>query len=196
MSKMNSFSFIEDAYRESVEWAQSLLQLPTNQLVILDTETTGLTSTDQVLQIGVIDGAGNVMINNQLIRPTCEISPEAQAVHGISMEMVQNAPTLDEFTPTLREVFRDKRKIVIYNANFDIRLIAQSLNIKQQILIDQFFGIAPICAMLRYAEYVGEFNQHHGNFRWQRLPNGAHDAVGDCMATLNLIQRMARNGLE
>jgi hypothetical protein len=47
------------------------------------------------------------------------------------------------------------------------------------------------CAMSNYASFVGEWNDYHGNYKWQRLPGGDHSAIGDCLATLELIKKMA-----
>jgi DNA polymerase-3 subunit epsilon len=47
------------------------------------------------------------------------------------------------------------------------------------------------CAMQRYAEWYGEWNDYFGSFRWQRLEGGDHSALGDCRATLELIRKMA-----
>jgi DNA polymerase-3 subunit epsilon len=46
--------------------------------------------------------------------------------------------------------------------------------------------------MLKYAEFVGEWNDYHGNYRYQKLPGGDHTAVGDCRATLKVIKKMAK----
>ena len=48
--------------------------------------------------------------------------------------------------------------------------------------------------MLMYAQFVGEWNPRHGDYRWQRLPSGDHSAIGDCRATLALIHKMAVSG--
>ncbi|NJO78661.1 MAG: hypothetical protein HC827_09085 [Cyanobacteria bacterium RM1_2_2] len=42
-----------------------------------------------------------------------------------------------------------------------------------------------------YSQWVGEWNELHGDYRWQKLPSGDHSALGDCRATLTIIQEMA-----
>jgi DNA polymerase-3 subunit epsilon len=46
------------------------------------------------------------------------------------------------------------------------------------------------CAMRRYAAYVGEPSKR-GGYRSQKLPGGDHSALGDALATLQLIEEMA-----
>lgn len=47
------------------------------------------------------------------------------------------------------------------------------------------------CAMLRYAEWVGEWNNYHNSFCWQKLEGGDHSALGDCATTLAVLEKMA-----
>jgi DNA polymerase-3 subunit epsilon len=42
-----------------------------------------------------------------------------------------------------------------------------------------------------YSQWVGEWNDYHQDYKWQRLPGGDHSALGDCKATLEVIRRMA-----
>lgn len=43
-----------------------------------------------------------------------------------------------------------------------------------------------------YSEFVGEWNDYFGNNKWQKLPGGDHSAVGDCLATLEVIKYIAK----
>ena len=51
------------------------------------------------------------------------------------------------------------------------------------------------CAMHPYSQWVGDWNDYHGSYRWQRLPGGDHTAIGDCHATYAVLQRMAEPDL-
>lgn len=181
---------IDNARRLAIEWARALLDMPTDTWVILDTETTGLDGSDQVVQIAIIDGAGNVLIDNELIRPTCGMSFEAEMVHGLSLESLKEAPALGDIFPRLFAALYQKN-VVIYNADFDTRLLNQTTRV--QMGRDSFFeSSTPIyCAMKKYSEFVGEWNPKFRNYRWQRLPVGTHDALGDCRAVLGIIKTMA-----
>ena len=41
--------------------------------------------------------------------------------------------------------------------------------------------------------YAGQWDDYYQNYRWQRLPEGDHSALGDCRATLEVIRRMAQH---
>lgn len=183
------YDFIFDAHESAREWACDLLKLKPDELVILDTETTGLGSYDEVVQVAMIDGAGNVLIDNTLVKPTIHIPMDASRIHGINDETVKDAP---RFTEIWGEIYKhmDGKTLVIYNADFDTRILTQSAKAIGDGLQIGFPFKRMTCAMNAYSEYVGEWN-NHGNFRWQRLPGGDHTALGDCLATLELIKDMA-----
>jgi DNA polymerase III epsilon subunit-like protein len=183
------YDFIFDAHETACEWARDLLKHP-DQLVILDAETTGLGSYDEVCQVAMIDGSGNVLMENQLVKPTIHIPIDAYRIHGITDEMVRDAP---RFTKIWGEIYKhmDGKILVIYNADFDARILRQSARAVGDGHELGFPFKRLTCAMNAYSEYVGEWNDYHGNFRWQRLPGGDHTALGDCRATLELIRDMA-----
>jgi DNA polymerase-3 subunit epsilon len=180
--------YAEKARWESIQWAQSLLEAPGEHWLILDTETTGLGQDAEVVQIGVIDGCGKVLIDNLLCAPSKPIPPEATAVHHITDDMVVGAPNFFERYKELARIV-EGRIVVIYNKAYDTRLIAQS--------VARFSATIPLtplrweCAMLRYADFVGDWNEYHQNFRWPKLTGGDHSALGDCFATLEVIRKMA-----
>lgn len=76
---------------------------------MLDTETSGLTDDDEIIQIAITDLDGNCLLN-QLINPTCDIYPEAQAVHGISLDLLEDASTFKEVYPDILEAIKGKQK--------------------------------------------------------------------------------------
>ena len=190
--KMTNSDFFQHARQQSAAWARRLLARNPDSWVILDTETTGLGPEAEVIQIGVIDGGGSVLMDNLLVKPTVPITSGAAAVHCITSEMVKDSPTFPEVLPQLLEVVRGKL-LVVYNLQYDLRLLIQSAlahNHRWQLLEVENTD----CAMLRYAEWFGEWNDYHGSFRWQKLQGGDHSAIGDCFATLDVIKKMANSG--
>lgn len=181
--------FIRLAYDSAVEWAREILNRDPSTWLILDTETTGLGSHDEVIQIGAIDSTGKVILDNILIKPSIRIPESAQAIHGISNEMVENAPRFPDIWDDLTLAMKEKL-LVIYNADYDLRMLAQSGKAYDYLIDFQFDDY--VCAMHKYAEWYGDWNSYHGSFRWQRLPSGDHSALGDCRAVLKIIKTMAK----
>lgn len=168
-----------------MDWARALLRR--TDWVILDTETTGTSRRDEIVQIAILSCDGTVLLDT-LVKPTQRIPIDATAIHGITDEDVLMAPSFPEVYKEVQSVLQGKT-IVIYNAQFDIRLIQQSLakyNLRSMALdVDHVK-----CAMLMYSAWVGE-HWPYGGYKWQKLEFGDHTALGDCRATLELIKKMA-----
>lgn len=100
--------------------------------IVLDTETTGLDHRkgDRVIEIGCIELLNRIPTNNtfhQYIHPEDrEVHPDAQAVHGISMDMLRDKPKFNEVAPDFVKFIGDA-PLVIHNAAFDIGFINAEL---------------------------------------------------------------------
>jgi len=182
--------FITEARRNASAWARNLLDIPTHHWIILDTETTGLDENAEVIQIGVTDGAGNVLMDNVQCKPLRPIPAEATAIHHITNEMVQTAAPFQAAWDTLTRI-ADGKIVVVFNAAYDRRLLIQSAS--RLLMPEPLLPVRWECAMLKHAEWVGEWNDYRGSFRWQKLQGGDHSALGDCMATLETIRKMAES---
>ena len=93
-------------------------------VIILDTETTGLDLSAEIVQISLItiDGAS---LFDSLVKPTQPIPPEVTAIHHITDLDVAQAPSFDMIYDRLKALLEGKR-VVIYNAGFDIQMLRQS----------------------------------------------------------------------
>ena len=179
-----SDTYYED-HKEAADWARQMLA---SDALILDTETTGLGGRDEIVQLAVIDMQGNTLLNC-LIKPTIPIAADASRIHGITMKTVAEAPSFADIWPSLRDLIAGKI-VIIYNADYDTRLLAQSSrahDLPRTPITHATFK----CAMLPYSAWVGDWNEYRGNYKWQRLPGGDHSALGDCWATLKVLQAMA-----
>lgn len=164
------------------------------QPLFLDTETTGLGSRSEVVQLGIVAADGTVLFD-ELIRPFGKMDIKAQQVHGISPNQLRDKPTIDHHAPAILDHIRGK-VVIAYNADFDSRLLRQSLWIagldSKRLLADVRF----VDLMKPYAAFWGGRNG-----KWQSLENaciqqsialtGAHSAVNDALATRLLLMRLA-----
>jgi DNA polymerase-3 subunit epsilon len=155
--------------REAVLVAQQKLA---QEPLYLDTETTGLGPYAEVVEISILDAEGQVVLD-KLVRPTKPIPTDAFAIHGISDQMVAQAPTWKEMWPEIQDAIQGKA-VAIYNADYDLRIMRQSHR-----LFDMNWdpGVAdPFCIMLLYAQYYGEWNRSRGSYRWHSLENAGRQA--------------------
>jgi DNA polymerase III subunit epsilon len=172
---------------KAIEWAKSILDRP-NEYYILDTETTGLEN-PEIIELGVIDLAGNEIINQRFC-PDSGISGKATQIHGLTHEILENEPEFYSIMDRLEQIVF-QRQVLIYNFYFDHTAICQTYEFYNTV-IPSFSGD---CVMHWYSQFCGEWNEHRGNYRWQKLPGGDHSAIGDCRATLAVIKHMAESPL-
>lgn len=172
---------------QAMKWARAQLAKP--GLLILDTETTGLHDTAEIVQIAIITASEQVLLDT-LVRPTRPIPRDAERIHHISNSRVESAPTFADLMPRLRELLSGK-DVVIYNAVYDTRLMEQSAAACGLSYEVPIFSGEYACAMEMYAQWVGDWSDYWGNYRYQRLPGGDHSALGDARACLAVLRRMA-----
>lgn len=175
---------LNDDRNHAAAWAQDLLK---ENFLILDTETTGLNSAE-ICELALIDSTGRPIIST-LIKPNQPIPADATAIHGITNQMVDQAPTFTEIHPILFR-WTIGKKLCIYNASFDLDILRYCCKLAN---LPVLHPVAADCAMDWYSQWCGEWSNYHGNYRWQKLSGGDHSALGDCRATLATIQRMAKS---
>jgi DNA polymerase III subunit epsilon len=157
--------------------------------VFLDTETTGLEGSAEIVEICIVDHDARVLLDT-LVKP-CRLIPwQVTQIHGITNEMVAGSPAWAQVWPQVRETLAG-RPVGIYNSDFDLRMLSQS-NRASGISWDSrdthFF-----CIMKLYAQFMG--------CRWQKLeaagrqcglslPN-AHRAQADTLLAREVFIYMA-----
>lgn len=177
----------------AILWARKLFEH--GEFVILDTETTGLDSASEIIQLGITDHEGNTRFN-ATIKPSerAEMDDRAFAVHGIRIEGLQDHPNIAEHTDSIVTAIKGKT-VIAWNASFDYRMLIQSFN-AWRIEPPSIIHLANFeCAMLQYAKFYGDWDTNRGQYRWQKLPNAVHGALADCRATLAVLQQMAETPL-
>ncbi len=172
----------------AVEWARDLLVR--RDFVVFDSETTGLSSPVDFVEIAVVSPKGEPLFDS-LLKPSCRIQPAARAVHGHSAKILAGAPRFLEVYADLLEVLYERR-VVVFNVSYDRRVWDEA--VRHLGARGALAGMLPgwECAMRQYARFVGERSKGGGGYRPQKLPGGDHTALGDALATLRLIERMAQ----
>lgn len=160
-----------------------------SMFVYADTETTGFSSRDKVVEISLVDGSGKVLFES-LVNPGMRIPAAARRVHGISDDMVRHAPSWKDIEDRLVSLVRG-RELVGHNISYDLRFTGAK------------FKSAParVSCTLKIARKVlgrsvklDELAKLSGH-----VPAGkAHRATADCLATrtghLWLLSRMGIDG--
>lgn len=181
-------------YRPLPEAAHNLFK---HGFVVLDCETTGKDphAETEMCEITILDTDGVVLVNS-LIKPAQAISDKLSAIHGISNEMVAEAPTFREIFPEIARAISGQM-VVIYNANYDAWLLDR-LIIEHCLDMPDF---EPWCLLRAYADHFKASGQY-GNYAWQTLSaaceqqgiewdSEAHRSLADTTMTWRLLQKLA-----
>ena len=166
--------------------------------VFLDTETTGLYRSSEVVEVAVVDAQGRELFDS-LVRPTRGIPAEATAVHGITDEMVAKAPSWGSVWPHLRELLGG-RAVGIYNAPFRFAADARQ-SVEKQKMTWAPIGAEVCCVMQMYRGFTrawaregaqvfaGDGLQEFGIDEEQ-----THGALADAKLTAKVFGYLARDG--
>jgi len=165
--------------------------------VFVDTETTGMSPEDVVIEVGVVNLQGKTLFES-FIKPPIPIPPDAIAVHHITEDMVAEAPPWKDAWGDLKAVLAD-RFVGMYNADFDLRMMKQTHRRYwlDWPLDDQLF----FCVMKLYAAFYGQRSSRGRGYRFHKLeaagavcgiplPN-SHRAVDDARLTAALFKYIA-----
>ncbi len=169
----------------AIEWAAGIVNR--RDVLYLDTETTGLDSRAEIVEIAVINGVG-VTVLDRLVRPSSRIPPEVTAIHGIDDDMVAGAPTWPVVFAEFAQLLQWYASIVVYNAPFDRRIINQ---------VNQRHGLPPVeidwhCAMQQFAVYAGRRHSLARAARSIGVPLApTHRALADTQVCRDLVHAMA-----
>ena len=179
---------------------QQVMQLVRQKLaekpVYIDTETTGITRTDEILEIVFVDWYGSVLFES-FIRPQKPIPPESTAIHGITSDMVEKARPWPIAWQQIRPLVAG-RLLAMYNAEFDMRMMQQSL---EQYRLPWRENFDTLDIMDLFSQFIGEWDPNRKALRRYRLeqagkyfkipiPN-AHHALEDTLLARAVLHSMA-----
>jgi DNA polymerase-3 subunit epsilon len=174
----------------SLAVAQRARQYLEQGCVIVDFETTGFVSpTVDIVEIAVIDQDGQVLLDT-LVKPSGRIPYRASLVHGIYDDDVKNAPTFDEVYAVFRNVVSSQPLAIAYNDEFERGIL-------RSVCMRYAQPVPPLewqCAMRAYMSYAQQYKFSKLGDACAREGvhvDNAHRALGDCVMTLHLLNKMA-----
>jgi len=167
--------------------------------IILDTETTGASERDRVIQLGyIVLGAKEVEVYNELCSTEVEMQIGAMEVHNITPDMIEGKPSCVELPAYKRllELNTPENYMIIHNAPFDIGMLEkEGFNLSMK-LIDT----------LRVSKHVFPDSDYHRlqYFRYSLelykeekveadklgIELKAHDALGDVLFLKLLLSKL------
>jgi DNA polymerase III epsilon subunit-like protein len=186
MSKLKSG--LAQAGKRAADW---LVQ----DCFVLDTETTGLSDKDQIIEIAVCDVNGKICYEQRIL-PSVLINPKAEEIHGISLDDLAERPNWPEIANDLKTLLTGQT-VVIYNSNFDLDMLRSTSQAFQT--DDAWLNTLNIrCAMELSVQAFGATNRYGtislanaadaAGVSW---PGEAHSAKVDALVTLGVLRTLS-----
>ena len=155
---------------------------------LADVETTGVGADDKVCEVAWCEITRDFEVVDQgssLINPGIPIGYSAQAVNGISNDMVKDAPTLDEYMESAGHPLLCADVFCAYNAPFDYRFLKDFTN-------DEVVVLDPLkVARLLYPDAENHRQSTIAVMLGIHVDRAkAHSADGDIFVLAQLVQRM------
>ena len=165
--------------------------------VILDTETTGLSTADKhkIVEIGCIELENQIPTNNifhEYINPQRSVSEEAYKVHGYSEKFLSNKKTFSEISESFLNFIKDK-KLIIHNASFDLSFLNYELRLLNKEIINKTNVIDTL--EIARSKFPGSPNSLDALCKRYNIDNSKrekHSALVDC----NLLKEIYINLLD
>ena len=164
----------------------------------LDVETTGLGNSARLVEVAAVgyefDGLHlNFLKFSTLINPGIPIPEEVTKIHGITDEMVKDAPSTEEALTKLASFLEGVTSLIAHNADFDKKMILQdSARIGQEFKFGDKFKcslqLAKRSGLPTSDNKLGTIAKHFGYTN-----ENAHRAADDALCALfvwgKLVQR-------
>lgn len=157
-------------------------------IAFIDLETTGVNlSSDRIIEIAIVKVMtdGTRQVKRKLINPQIPIPPASSEIHGITDEMVKDAPTFKQVANELKQ-FVESCDLGGYNSNrFDIPLLMEEflragldIDLSDRKMVDVqhiFYSMEPRTLSAAYKFYC------------EKELKDAHSALVDVEATIEVL---------
>ena len=153
--------------------------------VILDTETTGLSTAEnhKIVEIGCIELNNQIPTNNifhKYINPQRTVSEEAYKVHGYSDKFLSDKKIFSEIAEEFLNFIKNK-KLIIHNAPFDLSFLNYELKIIKKPPIDVKNVVDTLeIARLKYPGAQNSLDALCKRFNIDNSRREKHTALIDC----------------
>ncbi len=160
-----------------------------NPIAFIDLETTGINiSADKIVEIAIVKilQDGTKQVKRKLINPEMPIPAQATEVHGISDEMVKDAPTFKQVANEIKQ-YIEGCDIGGYNSNrFDIPLLIEEflrVGINLNMQGRKFVDVQKVFHMMEQRTLTAAYK-----FYCNKSLDDAHSAEADATATWEILE--------
>ena len=142
------------------------------RVLFFDLELTGVYSHDEILSISITDGNGKIVMDT-LVKPAHKKKwKQTEKIHGITPDMVVDAPMLDELIPTIKEIFANADVLIAYGVSTDYSHIKYIYDTEAE---REALHEKTRCASIEFVRFQSE-----------HYPDLVHASLSDAMALLEI----------
>ncbi len=142
------------------------------RVLFFDLELTGVYNHDEIISISIVDGEGKVIMDT-LVKPAHKKKwKNTEKIHGITPEMVSDAPLLDELIPEIKAIFAEADNLIAYGVSTDYSHIKYIYDTEEE---REWLKDKTRCCANEFVRYAHE-----------HLPELAHASLTDAMAALDV----------
>ncbi len=142
------------------------------KVLFFDLELTGVYHHDEILSVSITDGRGTLLMDT-LVRPVHKKKwKQTEKIHGITPEMVADAPTLEELKPRLRELFDHADIVIAYGISTDFNHIKYIYDTEEE---RERLHAKTRCAAAEFVRFQSEYE-----------PDSVHASLSDAMSRLGI----------
>ena len=162
------------------EW----LKNPT-QYLMLDTETTGLRATDEIIQLAVVNLKGE-RVYQQYFKPSQPVG-DSYKVHKLSDNFLSDKPSWAACWKEIESVLKGKT-ILIQNASFDVKMINQTCS-RYGVGSKETFHYKDTMGYFRKMVKKGSLKDVMTILNIEHDDQKLHDAIEDCLKTIEALNK-------
>lgn len=160
-------------------------------IVCFDTETTGVSEYDELLQVTVIDDNEKILLETYLRPQRMMVWKEAEKVNHITYDMVKDAPNPVDIKDQLQDIFNKAEKIIGYNTMFDVGFVERccGVTIDRDKIVDCLKNFRDECrkkSILIPHHKLGDAVDYYCPEAKEDYLSNAHDASCDAIATMRV----------
>ncbi len=161
----------------------------TRPIAFIDLETTGINiTTDRIVELAIvkISPDGSKLVKRKLVNPLMPIPESSSAIHGITDEMVKDAPSFKQISNEVKQ-FIEGADLGGYNSNrFDIPMLLEEFlraGIEYSVDGKRLVDVQKIFHMMEQRTLSAAYK-----FYCSKTLEGAHGAEADATATWEVLE--------
>jgi len=168
--------------------------------ILFDTETTGTSEEDRIIQVGamIVAGKAKIEVYDELCSCDTPIKLEAMEVHGLVPEVFEGKPRFVEtdFYKTLTSLNTHDNYLIAHNMPFDLGMLEKEGFTSNMKIIDTLRCAKHLLPKenshrLQYLRYsLGLYKSEKSEATKYNITAKAHDAIGDVLVMKLLLSHL------